>query len=271
VRSGTQQTVSGIGGASLRILGYINLVITAGNKDIEVPFAITREGHDRIIVGSPGLRALGFSLRSPLFKGIDFLQSPTLRREEAMKKFAAPEANRLEIEDNLTRAPKPAEASKKIQRADTKAAVPQTEKPKKRGRPRKDEEPPVQATLPVPPKRSRKDEEAPVQTTPPVLPKRTTRSSTKNAQKADPAEGFDADAGGGTAGNKGAKPAGGVDKAKSTNQQHELGKCEEELKKDALHEVLAKNEHVEIDDNGEIVPAEQVFRESQGAAPSRLN
>ncbi|MCA9368512.1 hypothetical protein KC887_09770, partial [Candidatus Kaiserbacteria bacterium] len=101
-----RRTISGIGGATLRILGYVNLVITAGNKDIEIPFAITKEGNDRMIIGSPGLRALGFSLRSPLYKGIDFLRSPRekedeaglMRRQEAMRNTSP--------EDSPSEAPK---------------------------------------------------------------------------------------------------------------------------------------------------------------------
>ena len=43
---------------------------------------------------------------------------------------------------------------------------------------------------------------------------------------------------------------------KSATQQRESVMCEEESKKDKLHETLARHEHVEINDDGEIVPAE---------------
>jgi hypothetical protein len=80
------QEVYGVGGAKIPLLGYVNLTITAGGKDIEVPFAITPEGNDLIIIGTPGLRALDFTLHSPLFKNVNFLAPPERKQKKKTQK-----------------------------------------------------------------------------------------------------------------------------------------------------------------------------------------
>jgi hypothetical protein len=68
---------------------------------------------------------------------------------------------------------------------------------------------------------------------------------------------------------KAAEPVGGVDKAKSVVTQSALRKCEEEMTKDALIQTLDRNKHVEINENGEIVAAQEVFQKGDSAATTR--
>ena len=83
--------VFGISGEKIPLLGYVNLIVTAGGKDVEIPFAITPGGADMIIVGTPGLRALGFTLQSPLFENVDLLQPPERRqRRKTTSKMERP-------------------------------------------------------------------------------------------------------------------------------------------------------------------------------------
>ena len=245
-RPGPDKAVTGIGGIRLLVLGYVSLTIKAGGKQIELPFAITREGEDRIIIGTPGLRALGFTMRSPLFKNVDFLADPRNRQVRVKqrdggaknKQHAEPDEPRITPAPDQT--PTPAPEMEAAKPTNIKGGEPTTKGVRK----------------------SAKSGAA-----------RITRAASKITQNGpevalEPAGGTGA--GGRNSGKK--KPQESVNKAKkSASPTSGSGKCDTELRKEAIYKLFDKSAHVEIDEQGEFVPAEaQVFRPGVKATKPKI-
>jgi hypothetical protein len=259
-------SVYGIGGLKMPLLGYVNLSITAGGKEIEVPFAITKEGSDMIIVGTPGLRALNFTLKSPFFKNVNFLQPPKLRRSEQ------DEATRVEASANQapsiapkldkylpTKAPAAKKGGNKKKKAVKSSAV-MGPSGATREQPSCSTDAPLKGGGQVKQKRA---DRAPRKTTPKAAKDATAEATTTQTKEKTSS--------GRAAGRrKNAKPVEDVDKAKSVLRHSDRVKCENELKKDALNLVLEKHAHVQIEDNGNIVPAAPVFQKGDKGATTRL-
>jgi hypothetical protein len=250
------------------ILGYVNLTITAGGKDTEIPFAITKEGADMIIIGSPGLRALDFTLKSPRFKNVNYLQPPNCRQKHNLESSEALEAEQREGEAPMI-APKLVKQSHQLSKTSKqksgkkKSAASETEPPKLQR-----ENPSSCSSI------------APAKAGGHAAQRRSTRGMRAAPPKADSdsateqkVEASSEKTSGRAAGKrKNAKPAKGAEKAKTAPTHSDRVRCEEELKKDEVYKVLEQHKHVELSDDGNIVPAPtpQDFRQGGGTATARL-
>ena len=212
-----KQYIYGIGGNQMPIMGYVNLMIRAGDSEVEVPFAITHEGTERIILGTPALQALKFKLQSPLFKGVNFIEPPSKRKIDSSLNFSAGTQN----EQQASRDSTPSAQAPKQSKGGHKKTGKQSGGPS------------------TAPKANKNAGEQPTPAPAVDAPKLRGRPPLKTK-------------------NKGA--AGSVDKAKSAAEQDNHGKSETEIKKNKLLSTFKQHEHVEIKDNGEIVPQSQVFR-----------
>jgi hypothetical protein len=66
--------IKGIGASKMNVVGKIELpVILSKTKTVHVPFLVTLDWRDSIMIGTPGLRQLGFTLTSSLIGKRDFL------------------------------------------------------------------------------------------------------------------------------------------------------------------------------------------------------
>ena len=144
--------ILGIGGAKIRIIGQIRLpIIISSTKTIDLKFLVTCELKDVILIGTPGLRDLGFTLKSPNFGKRDFLdpnQRPTpeeevmndpTREEKLVEKASINEPDAIleqekeELERNIKK-------NRRKQKPKVTQQSDETLQPKRRGRPPKKEE-----------------------------------------------------------------------------------------------------------------------------------
>ena len=70
---GKQRMVKGLGGKSMLVQAVVILKIEVNGEQIRMPFMMINEPSYALIIGTPGLRALGFKLKSPKFGNRDFL------------------------------------------------------------------------------------------------------------------------------------------------------------------------------------------------------
>jgi len=89
-----RQLVSGITGNVMAVQGTIVLTIEVKNQIFKMPFTLINSPRLSIVIGTPGLRMLKFSLHSPLFGKINFLNAPHQRemKEAESEEQSAPKA-----------------------------------------------------------------------------------------------------------------------------------------------------------------------------------
>jgi hypothetical protein len=76
-----KESVAGLGGHTMAVQGTLLLPIDIKGVTYKMPFTLINSPVRSLIIGTPGLRMLKFSLYSPLFGKINYLKHPSLRNK----------------------------------------------------------------------------------------------------------------------------------------------------------------------------------------------
>jgi hypothetical protein len=145
--------ITGITGHATTIIGRIQLpVILSKTKTIQIPFMVTMELKDSMVLGTPGLRALSFRLTSNLMGKRDYLDPnyrPSPDEEKAQKDMPTTTAHMNDPDALLKKDAKRfnQDQTKREKKKPGRAKIPAIEVPKEvkeekrqRGRPKKKKE-----------------------------------------------------------------------------------------------------------------------------------